>query len=345
MPPRRSLLVVALTLALVLAACGGDSDDGADDAGDGTTTTTGAPATSDLGGDALEPPEPTTPPELGDGEVVLSVNGVETTEGELRAELAEAAEFAEANPGQADFLLLDADGNGTVEAARQLLQQRVEEVLATEALAAQGGAVTDADIAFVEDIIGELNSTPWLQRFADRSAQSVALQRVLREEAGVPETAEEWWAENGADAGFACSRHILLESEADADAARARVVDDGDEFADVAVELSTGPSGPAGGDLGCGDPASFVPEFAEAVRTLSIGEVSEPVETQFGFHVIEVTARGADVPFADVADAANQAWQQETAAAVGDSLVELTASADVVVDPAYGSWTGSQIAP
>jgi hypothetical protein len=341
MSARRSLLLVALALALGLAACGGDSDDDGAEA----AATTDASATGDLGEDAIEPPGPTTPPDLADDTVVLSVNGVETTEAELRAELTEAAEFAETNPGQADFLLLDADGNGTVEAARQLLQQRVEEVLAGEALAARDGAVTDADVAFVEELIGDITMTAWLQRFVDRSVESVALQRVLREEAGVPETPEDWWAQNAADAGFACSRHILLESEADADAARARIVDDGDDFADVAVELSTGPSGPAGGDLGCGDPASFVPEFAEAVRTLPIGEISEPVETQFGFHVIEVTARGADVAFDDAADAATQAWQQETAVAVGDPLTELATSADVTVDPAYGTWTGTQIAP
>lgn len=277
--------------------------------------------------------------------MVLSVNGIETTEAELRAELAEAAEFAATNPGQADVLLPDADGNSTVAAAQLVLQQRVEETLAAEALAARGGVVTDADIAFVEELIGDFEMSPWLQRFIDRSVESVALQRVLREEAGVPETAEEWWEQNADEAGFACSRHILLESEADADSARARIVDDGDDFADVAVELSTGPSGPSGGDLGCGDPASFVPEFAEAVRTLPIGEISEPVETQFGFHVIEVTARGADVPFEDAADAAGQAWQQETALAVGDPLTELATSADVTVDPAYGTWTGTQIVP
>ncbi|MEM9034832.1 MAG: peptidylprolyl isomerase [Actinomycetota bacterium] len=335
MSPRRFLLFSALVLAL--AACSGDSDDG-EVATDTSTADTSAPP-------AVETTPTSAPPDLAADTVVLSVNGVETTEGELREELTSAAEFAETNPGQADFLLPDAAGNATVEAARQILQQRVETVLADEALAARGGAVTDADTELVEGLIGEVTITPWLELFVDRSVRSVALQRVIQEEAGIAATAEEWYADNAAELGFACSRHILLDTVDDADAARARIVDDGDDFATVAMELSTGPSGPTGGDLGCGDPAQFVPEFADAVRTLPIAEVSEPVQTEFGFHVIEVTSRGAEVGFEQIADAASQAWQLEISAAVSGPLTELTASADVTVDPAYGTWDGTRIAP
>jgi len=62
-------------------------------------------------------------------------------------------------------------------------------------------------------------------------------------------------------------------------------------------------SGSRGGDLGWYDPASsnFVPEFKEAIRTLSEGEVSEPVETQFGYHVIQIVA-GRITPAGQVED-------------------------------------------
>ena len=57
-------------------------------------------------------------------------------------------------------------------------------------------------------------------------------------------------------------------------------------FAEVAREKSTGPSGPNGGQLGWFGPGMMVPEFQTAVEQLEVGAISEPVQTQFGWHVI-----------------------------------------------------------
>ncbi|MEM9468675.1 MAG: peptidylprolyl isomerase [Pseudomonadota bacterium] len=82
--------------------------------------------------------------------------------------------------------------------------------------------------------------------------------------------------------------HILLETEEAATAAIKRL-DEGAEFAALAQELSTGPTGPKGGDLGYFTKADMVPEFAEAAFSMKTGDVSKkPVQTQFGFHVIKV---------------------------------------------------------
>ena len=79
--------------------------------------------------------------------------------------------------------------------------------------------------------------------------------------------------------------HLLVETEEEALAAKARV--EGDEvFADVARDVSTGPSGPNGGNLGWFGAGRMVPAFEAATAELSVGEVSAPVETQFGWHVI-----------------------------------------------------------
>ena len=68
----------------------------------------------------------------------------------------------------------------------------------------------------------------------------------------------------------------------------------GAEFADLARERSTGPSGPAGGDLGYIRYAQMVPSFAAAAFALDPGEVSPaPVQTRFGWHVITVVDRRA----------------------------------------------------
>lgn len=89
--------------------------------------------------------------------------------------------------------------------------------------------------------------------------------------------------------------HILLETEEAALAVKAEV-DGGADFAAVAREKSTGPSGPGGGSLGWFGTGAMVPDFEAAVIALEVGEVSDPVQTQFGWHVIklnEVRAKAA----------------------------------------------------
>ena len=82
------------------------------------------------------------------------------------------------------------------------------------------------------------------------------------------------------------ARHILVETE---DAARELIsqLDDGADFAKLAQDNSTGPSGPNGGDLGWFGPGMMVKPFEEATVALEPGAYTkDPVETQFGWHVI-----------------------------------------------------------
>ena len=81
--------------------------------------------------------------------------------------------------------------------------------------------------------------------------------------------------------------HILVETEAEALAVIARL-DDGADFAETAKEISTGPSGPNGGELGWFGAGMMVAEFEAAVVALNVGEVSGPVQTQFGWHVVKL---------------------------------------------------------
>ncbi len=66
-------------------------------------------------------------------------------------------------------------------------------------------------------------------------------------------------------------------------------ISQGEAFESLAKEFSTCPSKERGGDLGMFGEGQMVPEFEEAAFKMSIGEISEPIETQFGFHIIKVT--------------------------------------------------------
>ena len=84
--------------------------------------------------------------------------------------------------------------------------------------------------------------------------------------------------------------HILLETE---DKAREllKLLDEGADFATLAQEHSTGPSGPRGGDLGWFGKGQMVPDFENAVLSMTPGTYAGPVQTQFGYHLILLTDR------------------------------------------------------
>ncbi|TBX20494.1 peptidylprolyl isomerase [Nioella sediminis] len=79
--------------------------------------------------------------------------------------------------------------------------------------------------------------------------------------------------------------HILVETQEEA-LALVEELEGGADFAELAREHSTGPSGPNGGQLGWFTAGMMVPSFEEAVFALEVGEVSPPVETRFGWHVV-----------------------------------------------------------
>ncbi|UWQ32748.1 peptidylprolyl isomerase [Leisingera sp. M527] len=121
--------------------------------------------------------------------------------------------------------------------------------------------------------------------------------------------------------------HILVESEEDAQDVR-KELDAGADFATLAKEKSTGPSGPSGGDLGWFTTGRMVPEFEDAVLKLHSGEISGPVKTQFGWHVILLRERRkTEAPeFEEVRAQLAEELRQK---AVEESVNELTASAEI----------------
>jgi len=109
------------------------------------------------------------------------------------------------------------------------------------------------------------------------------------------------------------ARHILLENEAEARKVLAEIRN-GADFAEMAKQYSKGPSGKNGGDLGFFDAKSMVPEFSKVAFAMKAGEVSEPVKTQFGWHIIRMEEKRPRSlpPFKDVKDRIKEVlWQKK----------------------------------
>lgn len=211
-----------------------------------------------------------------------------------------------------------------------LTENLFAEAVRTE-LEANGGGISEAGLAASEEgLIGQVegllatqpdpageaqalfDSTPYLGFLVQYQAAQDALTTLLTETA------------DPAD-GIPCVSHILLETEEDAQVVLNRV-ESGEDFATVAIEASTGPSGPNGGDLGCAPSSQYVGPFAEAVDAAEVGEFVGPVETEFGFHVLVVNRTEVD--------------GRSLAAELLQARVE---NATVTVDEALGVWDAASL--
>ena len=88
----------------------------------------------------------------------------------------------------------------------------------------------------------------------------------------------------------ATARHILVKTQEQCNDIKNQIIN-GTDFADMAKKHSLCPSGKQGGALGEFYPGQMVREFDQVVFSEEIGKVHGPVQTQFGFHLIEITSR------------------------------------------------------
>jgi parvulin-like peptidyl-prolyl isomerase len=169
-------------------------------------------------------------------------------------------------------------------------------------------------------------------------AQILALIDSYRRDADDPAAVRAFYDANPGRFGLLCARHILVDSEAAADTVRERL-DAGEDFAAVAAEVSTDPgSKDAGGLLytegqDCPPASGLVPEFVDGALAATPGQPSDPVQTQFGWHVIlvdEQNGRPCDEVAPEVADIMRREAGQLAVADFGRS--------DVWINPRFGTW-------
>lgn len=200
--------------------------------------------------------------------VVAVVNGTEITLGHMIA-------AREVLPQQYQDLPDDVLFNGVLE---QLIQQT--------ALAQVGEAnQTKTDALMIANQTRSYLSGAVLEAAAADAVTDEALKARYKEKYAALEPTKEYHA-----------AHILVETEEEAKAIKAEI-DGGADFAMTAKEKSTGPSGPNGGDLGWFGLGAMVKPFEDAVLALDVGQVSDPVQTDFGWHIIVLNeTRLAEAP-------------------------------------------------
>lgn len=232
--------------------------------------------------------------ELAVDSVVATVNGTDITVGHMLMVRAGLPEQYQQLP---DAALWDGILN-------QIIQQ---EVLSQS----EGEAETLRTRIALENEERSLRAAEAITKVAEAAVTEELVQKAYEDEYVNGELGKEYNAS-----------HILVETEEEATAIAAEVRD-GADFAETAKTKSTGPSGPNGGSLGWFSEGMMVAPFQEAVEAMEPGAVSDPVQTQFGWHVIKLNeTRNMEAPELDAVRAEIvQKLQTEAVQAHIDGLV------------------------
>lgn len=158
---------------------------------------------------------------------------------------------------------------------------------------------------------------------------SMAINKILADITVTDDEVKKYYEDNKeafAQPATVSARHILVETEEEAKKAKEEIASESISFGDAAMKYSICPSNQQGGSLGEFSKGMMVPEFEEAAFTAEIGVITEPVKTQFGYHLIVVDAKNeASVKsFDEVKDSVlNQLLQQNQHTKYDQMLKEL----------------------
>ncbi len=166
-----------------------------------------------------------------------------------------------------------------------MLDQLIQQTAMQQAVAGDSGKATDLGL---ENEVRAFLAGEYLSKLGQEPVADAEIEAAYEEQFGDFVGAEEFNAS-----------HILVETEDEAKEL-VTMLEGGADFAELAKEKSTGPSGPNGGALGWFGTGQMVPEFEQAVIALENGAVSAPVKTQFGWHVVKRNeSRNTEAPTLD----------------------------------------------
>jgi foldase protein PrsA len=184
-----------------------------------------------------------------------------------------------------------------------------------------------------------VNAFPkWFQdRLIERNARAVALRAALSGVDFSEDNLRKYFEAHKADFSENCVNHILVKTKPEADALLARLKG-GEDFAAVAKQVSIDKGSAAkGGELDCSPKGAFVPEFDQAASELPVGQLSDPVQTQYGFHILKVRER-KDATFESAQEQVRALLNADTQTAFRDFLRQALTSVRVTVDKRYGTF-------
>jgi parvulin-like peptidyl-prolyl isomerase len=200
---------------------------------------------------------------------------------------------------------------------RLIDEHLIDKKLAAEKIEVEPKEVDEALAKFKERFPNEAGFKTFLDRngmsaeeMKENLAKDLKLRALLEDKYGIDvseEDAKEFYETNKErfkQPEQVHARHVLVKSKEKAAEIAKEAKKPGTDFAKLAKEKSTGPSASKGGDLGFFAAKDMVPEFSKVAFSMKPGEVSDPVKSQFGFHVIKVEGKkeAGTIEYADVKD-------------------------------------------
>jgi peptidyl-prolyl cis-trans isomerase C len=301
------------------------------------------------------PASPTSEVDSG-AKKVVTFDGGEVTEGEVRegverlysSQAAESGKSApEAKPGSPQFeaaktqvvpqliafnLAKAYARENSIEVSGEEIQEEID--LAKEQVGQQAAAAeqdVDPEQVF-QDALEQFGYTE--ASFREEVRTSLLLQKVREDALGdvgpTEQEVEDFYNENK-DTRFTiperrCIRHILFAENEEEKAEEVKSeLEEGGDFEELAQENSQDPgSRENGGDLGCNPSGGFVPEFDEAASEAEEGDIVGPIESEFGFHILEVTdiQPQEEVPLEEAAPEIEEQLSQQRQATQFDAWIQ-----------------------
>lgn len=265
---------------------------------------------------------------------VATVNGVAVDRGPIEEAMRELG-----RDGADDDLPEEQRDERVAARQRNLLTMSIVLEVVRGVAEERGVAIDDDDR---QDVVDEVASSVGGEDELDAAIRGAEMTPDFFDEVFVEQQALVWAIRDQITADMAFEtrtvRHILVDTAEEADEVVTRLAA-GEDFAELATEVSRDAASIAtGGELDPAPRGSYVPPFDAAVWDADLEETVGPVESEFGFHVLEVLDEEVVAPEDVTADQRTRLAADEINEAIGIALEE----ADIEVDAGIGTWDPAQ---